>query len=391
MTTKGVLVTLLGTALVIGLIAWGYQAMTQPPKVTVQDQARTATERGGDYLVRHFHMDGGYYDYVYDPKANKVKSSYNLLRHAGTTYALLSLYEKAPKPEYLKTSEEALKFLYIQEAPCPAPHATLKCLYEDGSVKLGGNALAVLAFTEHVRVTGEEMYLKKAQTYAAWIVATQNDAGEFTQHEQEKDGDTTDLISEYYPGEAIFALMRLYALDHDEKWHTAAAKAAHWLIEVRDAGKPVANLPHDHWLLYGLNELHATDGDALYVEHARKITDAIAGLQHTTADDSRWIGGFYNPPRSTPTATRVEGLVAAHALFVRAGDPAYATRAQEVIDRAVPFLLRTQVTSERAQNLGLNAEGALGGFTESLEEYNIRIDYVQHNISALLGYVALSK
>jgi hypothetical protein len=351
---------------------------------------RLAAQAGGEYLVRHFNTEGGYYDYVYDPVKNKVSSSYNLLRHAGTTYALLSLYEQVPNNQYRTVAEGALGFLLAQERTCPPPHQALRCLYEKDSVKLGGNALAVLALTEYVRVTGDTTRIADAQKYAAWIVATQNEVGAFTMHEQYQDGSTSTLVSEYYPGEAIFALMRLYALDHDETWHTAAQKGANWLITVRDAGKATSTLPHDHWLLYGLNELHAVDGDSLYHAHARKITDAIVDIQHVMADDVRWVGGFYNPPRSTPTATRVEGLLAAHALFLRAGDEIYAKRARMAIDRAVPFLLSTQVTKERAQEVGLYEEGAVGGFTESLDEYDIRIDYVQHNISALLGYNSLS-
>jgi len=347
--------------------------------------------RGGDYLVRHFHKEAGNFDYLYDPVANKVKNSYNLLRHAGTTYALLSLYERVQKEEYRAVAEQALKFLYIQQAPCPLPHKDLLCVYEDGSAKLGGNALAVLAFTEHVRVTGDTMYLKKAQTYAAWIVATQNESGEFTQHEQTESGTTTDLVSEYYPGEAIFALMRLYALDHDARWLEAARKGALWLITVRDAEKTIETIVHDHWLLYGLRELYAIEPDVRYLDEARRITDSIAALQHVRTDDVRWMGGFYTPPRSTPSATRVEGLVAAQGLFVQAGDRVYAAKSLEVIKRAVPFLLRTQVTVERAAREGLNAEGARGGFTDSLDEHLIRIDYVQHNISALLGYAEILK
>jgi hypothetical protein len=380
---KAIYIGLAAVLLFAGFSA--YLSRTQGVPADVLASARL----GGDYLVRHFHMTEGHYDYLYDPKENKVHSSYNLLRHAGTTYALLSLYGVTHEDSYLAAAEQALKFTYIQEAPCPAPHAALKCLYEDGSVKLGGNALAVLAFTEHVRVTGDTKYLKKAQTYAEWIVATQDVNGSFTIHEQEKDGVVADQESEYYPGEAVFALMRLYNLDRDERWRVAAEKGAAWLIEVRDAGKKPAELPHDHWLLYGLNELCMWDCKGTYVSYARTLVDSIAALQHLTAEDARWVGGFYAPPRSTPTATRVEGLAAAHALFVRAGDAAYAERTRAVLDRAVPFLLSTQVTAERAQSEGLNAEGALGGFTESLDEYNIRIDYVQHNISALLGYTSI--
>ncbi len=352
-------------------------------------RARAAADAGGAYLLRHFHPDAGTFDYLYDPVQNKVASSYNLLRHAGTTYALLTLYEATGNVAYRTAAEQALKFLYIQEAPCPVPHTDLRCLYEGGSAKLGGNALAVLALTEHVRTTGDTKYLKKAQAYAAWIRATETDTGEFTAHEQLKDGTTTDLVSAYYPGEAIFALMRLYALDHDEAWHTAAARAADWLIEVRDRGVAPHDLLHDHWLLYGLNELCKVSCEPRYLDHARAIVASIEALQHSGASNPEWDGGFYDPPRSTPTATRVEGAAAAHELFVRAGDREAAAQARRIVERGEAFLLRTQVDAARATQAGLSLEGAAGGFTESLDGYRIRIDYVQHAISALLGYVAV--
>jgi hypothetical protein len=37
------------------------------------------------------------------------------------------------------------------------------------------------------------------------------------------------------------------------------------------------------------------------------------------------------------------------------------------------------------------AKDALGGFHESLDDTDIRIDYVQHNVSALLAFDRISK
>jgi hypothetical protein len=42
------------------------------------------------------------------------------------------------------------------------------------------------------------------------------------------------------------------------------------------------------------------------------------------------------------------------------------------------------MTSAKASALSVSSD-AEGGFHESLTDYTIRIDYVQHNISALLG------
>src|SRR5690606_21022257 len=135
--------------------------------------------------------------------------------------------------------------------------------------------------------------------------------------------------------------------------------------------------------------LYAHTPNDLYLEHARKLTDAIADAQHVRNSVSNtpneWEGGFYNPPRSTPTATRSEGLSAAYDIFVMANDTEYAQRAYETMERAVDFQLRTQFSRRDLAQLNADTRGA-GGFHESLTEYGVRIDYVQHNISSLLAF-----
>jgi rhamnogalacturonyl hydrolase YesR len=339
---------------------------------------------GGDYLVRHFDTETGMFDYRYDPAADEVLgNSYNLLRHAGTAYALLELYEATGEASYRETAERAIEWLLAQKTPCPT-HPELWCLYEGDSVKLGGSALAILAMVEHVRVTGDARYVAEAEELARWILHTQGQAGSFLIHKQDRDGAIADFTSMYYPGEAIFALARLREVTQDEQYDDAARRAALWLITVRDFGKPEHALPHDHWLLYGLNELNRHEHDQLFVLHAQRIARAITAAQHRTNVEASWVGGFYDPPSGTPTATRVEGLSAAHDLFIRNNVNTAAENARQTIELGTVFMKRVYIDKEKAEEFSSPVD-AYGGFMESLEDTEVRIDYVQHAISALLG------
>lgn len=358
---------------------------------------------GGNYLATHIYTDGSYV-YQYNPVTDKESSSYNIVRHAGTTYSLLELYEVTGDQKYLTAAELALGYLAESSLPCPGMPDAL-CVEEGNETKLGGNALAVLAFAKYISLTEKNVgavastsdntheYLPLTQKLAQFIVNIEAPDGEFIVHKiNTETGARTTFESEYYPGEAIFALARLYEIDKNPQWIDTAHRAARWLIEVRDANVPTQSLNHDHWLLYGLNELYTNRPEEIYLSHAQRIVQSIVAIQHKdkTGEQEDWNGGFYNPPRSTPTATRSEGLGAAYWIFKKAGDLAYASVALDSMKAAVAFQLRTQFTARQLKELDGNL-GGVGGFRESLEGYVVRIDYVQHNISALLALDAIIK
>ncbi|QQR82355.1 hypothetical protein IPJ70_03700 [Candidatus Campbellbacteria bacterium] len=377
---KGLYMMIVGGTLLLGIGLFSYFTRES----VYLDSARL----GGNYLVTNANADGSFV-YEYNPVTNEESYAYNIVRHAGTTYALLELYEATGEQTYLTVAEHALEYLARSAVPCPnIPNAL--CIEENSETKLGGNALAVLAFSKYVSLTtpviGTHPYLTLAQKLAHFITAVQAPNGEFTVHKVATDtGDQTTFESDYYPGESIFALTRLYALDKNIQWIDAAHRGAHWLIEARDANVTTTNLNHDHWLLYALNELYSNRPDELYYTHTQRIVDSIISAQHINETGARtqWNGGFYDPPRSTPTATRSEGLGAAYTLFTKTGDTLYASKALNTMKRAIAFQLQTQFTAQQLRDIHGNLDG-VGGFHESLENYSIRIDYVQHNISSLL-------
>lgn len=363
-----------------------YRGHRLPPDPVDATALEGAVRLAAGYLAGAVAEDGSF-AYNFQPKRGKSDGDYNILRHAGTTYAMLEIDQAFGMPDLRAKAEKALAFLGKRIEPCVSPDKAALCVVEEGATKLGGNGLALVALAKHAEVTGDRAGLPVMRGLARRIVSIQDPGtGELTQHKQKHpEGTPVSFVSDYYPGEAILGLMRLYALDPDPLWLETATKAAHWLIDVRDAGKPTAQLDHDHWFLYGLNELYRAKKAPSFLMHAKKIVQAIVGDQNgPVASAPDWRGGWYEEPRGTPAATRAEGLMAAYRLFTLGGDKADAATALAAAKEAARFQLATQLREERVMYFP-EPRRALGGFGESLTGYEVRIDYVQHNVSALLA------
>ncbi len=345
---------------------------------------------GGNYLVNATNADGSFV-YKYNASSGKESSSYNILRHAGTVYCMLELYNVTKDERLLRSAEKAI--VYLLSFVKPFDNSST-CIVYDDEVKLGGNALAVIALAEHMKVTGEDVYLPVMQNLTCFIKLSQNESGGFICKQEYSTGYIYDWDSEYYPGEALLALCRLYQLDHNETWLDVAEKGAKYLINVRDKDVAVDDLIHDHWLLMALNELYRYRNNSLYFEHSMNISEGIMLLQcdgvNRQPEHPDWLGSYYTPPSSASTATRSEGLIAAYNLAFDFGEKDAAERIFRSIRLGVDFQLKTQFREENVSYL-LNPERALGGFCYSLNSFDIRIDYVQHNVCSILGLYDILK
>jgi hypothetical protein len=346
-------------------------------------QIRKALHLAGRYLSRATGAEGRF-DYVYRAEVNDVPDAYNIVRHAGTVYSMFQLYRLNEDPELGDAVSRAARYLIARVRPPCVERRPGACVVAEGKTKLGANALSILALVEGYRATGKTRYLETAQKLARWIVATTAGNGRFQVHTQYyPGGKVKPFRSRYYPGEAIFSLARLYGVRPDKKWIETAEKAAFYLIQVRDADLPLKRLDHDHWLLYGLNELHLHRERQTFRAHSRRLTAAIIGSQNTSPAVADWLGSYSRPPRSTRTAIRSEGLCAGYSLERRSCRAQRARKLLKAIRRGIDFQLSTQIRAPQAMFLP-DPPRALGGFRGDLTGHDIRIDYVQHNISALI-------
>jgi hypothetical protein len=358
------------------------------PREVARKEVLEAARAGGDYLRRALGSDGRF-AYIYDPQSNRVARAYNIVRHAGTVFSMFDLYETTRDPELLKAAQRAAKFLRNRIKPYKDQKNVL-CVVEQGKIKLGAVALALVALAKQAEVTGDRSALTVARGLARYIQQSQRSSGEFISSRRYPDGEPTAFTSEYFPGESILGLLRLYARDRRKTWLDSAEKGARYLIQVRDRDRSTAQLPHDHWLLYALKELYGFRPRRLYFQHSMRICRSITQSQHRRPRYPDHLGSYYRTPRTTPTATRTEGLLAAYRLARKIGTKKQATSIRDTIYLNVAFQLQTQLLGESVLYLEDPAR-SLGGFRESLTLYPVRIDYVQHNLSSLLALYRVLK
>lgn len=337
----------------------------------------------------------GKFIYSYLPDKDKVRKNYNILRHAGTIYSMLEIYELMPDKDLLKEAERAIKFLLRRVKPVEIDGIRTHVVVERDFNKLGGNGLAIIALAKYITVTNDRQYLPIMKSLAEWMMRTQDQLGKFTIHKQRySTGELTSFISGFYPGEAILALVRLYEHDQDKKWLDVAEKATEYLIKVRDKNTTIETITPDHWLLYGINDLYRYRPKKYYLKHAFLMCKQIFSRQiKKNWEDPEWVGGYIiknPPPKSTQAACYSEGLAAVYNIAYDYGHLVMAKQIRKAIARGIVFQLRSQVIPRDTREMR-NLLPYIGGFQKSITQTELRIDYTQHNISSIIQYYYILK
>jgi hypothetical protein len=360
------------------------RGMVEHPAQATVDALLAGVRSGADYLSRVIN-DQGRYVYMYHPVDDRDDPSYGWLRHAGATYALLEAYEELGTRQYLERAERALG--YVKAHLVDDPDRQGKYILDtndEEQQKVGGAGLVLLAFAKDAAVTGKRAELETMRALARSIIGQQYPDGHYRANADITDDSGKKRKREpvYYQGEAALALLRLYAIDPQPAYLDSARRAADWVVRVRDVDVSQDNQEHDHWISYAFNDLYRVARDEAYVEHAYKIARAIVSKQHRAGNSPApdWVGTFYEG-QTTPGATRLEAYAADIVLSRVAGRPE-----AWLLDPA-----REVAASMLGQQFGPDNEywlpnpgKAYGGVRESLFVQDVRIDYVQHAMSAWL-------
>ncbi|MEO3992051.1 glycosyltransferase family 2 protein [Pseudocitrobacter cyperus] len=218
-----------------------------------QDELDPMIFSAADYLRRQA-QESGRYHYGWFPCFDKPIKGYNTVRHAGSTYALLEGWEVTQDPGQFTVIERALAYLstaLIQTRRLPDGSEADFLIDTGEEIKLGGNAVSILAFAKYTEISGDQRYLPQMQRLANGISFMQIEetggfnhvyhAGDLSLKAQHR--------TIYYDGEATFALMRLYGLTKEARWLDIVERAIEHFIAHKHWRA------HDHWMGYGVNEL----------------------------------------------------------------------------------------------------------------------------------------
>ncbi|PRY63599.1 UDP-N-acetylmuramoyl-tripeptide--D-alanyl-D-alanine ligase [Vreelandella songnenensis] len=257
---------------------------TQPRSWGRREVSPLTAETTGDLIARSTRFLGkqvekdGRYVYGYFPCFDRRINTYNVLRHASSTYALLEGYEACAQQGLL--SEDQLGRLREQISSALTYLSSRFVIQREGAayvvdtgdiIKLGANAVAILALVKYRQVIGDERYTALAESLALGITRMQEVDGSFVHVLNAADlslKEKTRII--YYDGEAAFALMRLYDQTRDSRWLDCVVNAFDYFIA---NGHEQA---HDHWLAYCSNELVRHRPERQYFAFAvRNITGYI--------------------------------------------------------------------------------------------------------------------
>jgi hypothetical protein len=326
----------------------------------------TIAIQGAECLARLVDRRGKFL-YRYDADNPGPATGYNILRHCGTIWAMTEIANRAgPLPEVAEAARRATEWL-IQRHIRPHRATGTKCVVAGDNVKLGGNGLAILALLEVAALAGNRTYVDLARDLAAYIVLQRQPDGNFAHKRRFSTDEILPFHSDYYTGEALFGLLRLSAVTGEAQW-LEVTQSSEEQLAAQNYGVP----QQSHWMLYALEQLHALSPLPINRSHAR----AIAGDILDKPD-------YRKTNRSTPIACRSEGLLA----FVRMCDGLAADAADKPeFDR---LALRSRAAIHENLELQTAYRRANGAFVHGLDKAEVRIDYIQHNISSFLGYARL--
>lgn len=218
--------------------------------VDVKKEVKSLIE-GSTYFLTDQVKEDGQFEYGYFSAFAKRINTYNILRHSSSLYAMAEGYELIQDEKIIKKVKDGIDYA-IREAlvyqdedtAFMVDHANKK------EIKLGSNATAILAMAKYMEVTQSDIYLKEAQSLARGIIKMKTISGGFV-HVLSYPSFEIEALNRiiYYEGEAVFALLRLYALDNQSEWLEESQKSLDYFIK-NDYWKH-----HDHWLSYAANEI----------------------------------------------------------------------------------------------------------------------------------------
>lgn len=216
-------------------------------------QVYALIESSANFLARQVKKNGQFI-YGHFPCFGRQIPTYNALRHASSVYSMLEGWELTRNDALLAAIRRGLTCLadtLIRRYPQPDGTHLAYNVDVNGEIKLGANAVSLLALVKYDELTHDTRYRGLMEELALGIARMQDaNTGKLVHVLNSDDLSVKEAFRiVYYDGEAAFGLMRLYGLTRDPRWLAIVEKAFDYFI-ANDHWKH-----HDHWLSYCANEL----------------------------------------------------------------------------------------------------------------------------------------
>ena len=196
---------------------------------------------------------------------------------------------------------------------------------------------------------------------------------------REPDNPSPEAYQDYFPGQVLLALAITCEQDiteiDEERLRRSCQYYRHRFRYKRHFGQVT-------WLLQAFTAWWQVTGDRDFADMVFEIADWLLGYQQDKT------GAFINDHQSdTPgytTAVYLEGIAAALSVAASLKDQTRREAYLDSLTRGFGFLDRL-VIQERDRSIFPNIDYALGGLRQGIYYSEIRTDFVQHSLSAILN------
>ncbi|QRQ97253.1 glycosyl transferase family 1 [Lactiplantibacillus plantarum] len=335
-----------------------------------QSELQSAIEHGETFLINQL-KDNGKFVYGYFPARQRVLSNYNVVRHFSSLYALL---EAIP---FTKRTEDCAKIkLAIQWGLKNATIEKEGAIFVDdnGELKLGGQALLILALSKYQDVTKDDTFMPVLMKAFKGVHFFQEPSGKLI-HVLNPDLTVKAAYRIiYYEGEVAFALSRLYELTHDKNVMDLVKQILDYMV-ANDYGKY-----HDHWISYAINEaLLVFPDNRDYMKLGLK--NVFSHLKFIEERDTTY-----------PTLLElVDAAVKMTDMIKRSGNedliaPYDLVRLRQVLRYRALYEITTGCFLPEIAMYLYNPQKFIDGFYARHDNFRTRIDDCEHFLSGLINY-----
>ena len=326
-------------------------------------------EQAADFLDSQITEDGSFI-YGINAMTDKPLTSYNMLRHSGSVWALICRYRMQPDENLRADIERAIDYL-LSQVVYDVEGAAYLYEKKTNECKLGGCGIAVVALTEYMDTFGSDRYTRQCVALGEGILKQQQPDGGYWHVLDGGLNRTEEFRTVYYDGECTFALSRLYALTGDRRWLDAACRAVDHFIANHYTQY------RDHWIAYSHNEV------TKYVDDRQDYYDFALANAVDNYEVIRYEERIY--------PTNLELLLSTFESWQRMDERGVDTGDFDVkgllkaIDKEAKYQLSGFFFPEYAMYME-NPGHVIGSFMVRTDDFRVRIDDVQHNIGGYYLY-----
>ena len=316
-----------------------------------------------DYL-NNIILDNGKFIYCYNALTDTFSPKYNFVRHAGSCWALAETMTNDYDDKKLN-----LAFGYILKHIIYKDNNT-GFISIDGKIILGTQGLVLTALSSYLQKKRNDKLFQIAIQLGNGIIFMQNENGQLRHILNSYDFSTLAINHcQYYDGESILGLIKLYNVTKFEKYLNAAKKSMDYLFRINNIEQK------NHWIIYCSNEITKyVDNVHFYQLGIQNIKDLLNNIYY----------------KNTTNPTDFEKLIQAFELYSRIYNKniniTFPINFEANLLKTIKYRAKFQLNSYVFPEVGIyfkNPSKSIGAFYQKTKNYRIRNDIIQHSI---VGY-----